>query len=262
MTWGRRTGLAIALALTAAALPGQAQTDNEMLTQGYIRFMSYHEAGHLLMNQIQGINAATAPTDAIERAADDFATVLLMPDADDDDGVREILGAASAWLRAGPRFSDSDPHAPPVERAEQIVCHIYGSDPQSFATLAEIVQPDWNCEDTYAAMWDEIESNYINKTGSTGVPIEISYQTPDAGLEHAAQFLQDTGILEDLAADVAESFKLIRPTKLMAMNCKAQGVTFHYDSFVGNTPAQNYDRIAVCYELIDMWLKVDFGSAQ
>lgn len=258
MMWGCGIGIALGL-VVATAPPAAAQSANELLTQGYIRFMAYHEAGHLLMNQIQGINAATASTDDIERTADDFATVLLMPDADDDDGMSEMLGAVSAWLKAGPRFSANDPHAPPEARAEQIVCHIYGSDPASFPMFEEIIEADWNCEQTYAEMWDEIEEHYINKSGVSGVAIDVSYQTPDAGLERAAQFLRDAGILEDLAADVSESFKLVRPTKLMAMNCKAQGVTFHYDSFSGAAPAQNFDRIAVCYELIDMWLKVDFG---
>lgn len=254
-----------AASIAAAAPPAAAQSSNETLVQGYIRFMAYHEAGHMLMNQIQGINAKTAATDAIESAADDFATLLLIPDPSDENGVNEMMGAALAWLKAGPRYSEDDPHAPPLARAEQIICHIYGSDPQSFAGLAEVVQPEWECEQKYADMLDGLVAEYANHTDRTGVQIDVSYAAPTQGMERAAQFLRDSTILEDLAYDVGQDFKLIRPTKLMAMNCKAMGGdsgTFHYDSFSGAKPEQNYDRIVVCYELIDMWLKVDFDADQ
>ena len=260
-----KLAIAFVLSATLVAPPSHAQATNETLVQGYIRFMAYHEAGHMLMNQIQGINAATESTDAIERAADDFATVLLVPDADDQDGVSEILGAAQAWLKAGPRYSANDPHAPPQKRAEQIICHVYGSDPQNFAIFAEIIEPDWKCEETFAAMLEGIVSEFVNHTDDTGVAMEISYAAPAPGMERAAAFLRETEILEDLAYDVGQEFKLVRPTKLMAMNCSALGGevgTFHYDSFSGAKPEQNYDRIAICYELIDMWLKVDFGVAE
>ena len=268
----RQLGMTLAAAMSfatmsmvAAAPPAYAQSSNETLVQGYIRFMAYHEAGHMLMNQIQGINAKSAPTDAIERSADDFATLLLIPDASDEDGVSEIMGAALAWLKAGPRYSDNDPHAPPLERAEQIICHIYGSDPESFAGLAEVVEPEWACKQKYADMLDGLVERYVNHTDSTGLQIDVSYAEPAPGMENAAQFLRDSSILEDLAYDVGQDFKLVRPTKLMAMNCKALGGdsgTFHYDSFSGAAAAQNFDRIAICYELIDMWLKVDFEEQQ
>lgn len=266
--WGMALATAMSFAvisMAATASPASAQASNEQLVQGYVRFMAYHEAGHMLMNQIQGINAKSAPTDAIESAADDFATLLLIPDASDEDGVNEIMGAALAWLKAGPRYSDDDPHAPPQARAEQIICHIYGSDPESFAELGEVVEPEWACEQKYADMLDGLVAEYVNHTGGAGVKMDISYAAPAQGMEKAEKFLRDSAILEDLAYDVAQDFKLVRPTKLMAMNCKALGGdsgTFHYDSFSGAKPEQNYDRIVVCYELIDMWLKVDFAAEQ
>lgn len=268
----RQRGMTLAIAMSfavtsmaATAAPASAQASNAQLVQGYIRFMAYHEAGHMLMNQVQGINAKSAPTDAIERAADDFATLLLIPDPSDEDGVNEIMGAALAWLKAGPRYSDNDPHAPPQERAEQIICHIFGSDPKGFAELGEVVDPEWACEQKYADMLDGLVEEYVNHTDEPGLKMDVSYAAPAQGMETAAQFLRESAILDDLANDVAEDFKLVRPTKLMAMNCKALGGdsgTFHYDSFSGAAAAQNFDRIAICYELIDMWLKVDFEEQQ
>lgn len=234
-----------------------AQSGNTTLVQGYVRFMAYHEAGHLLMSQIQGITPKTAPTEAIERTADDFATVLLMPDADDPMGVSEILGAAMAWLRAGPRYSASDPHAPPAERAEQIICHVYGSDPVNFAEFAEIIRPDWDCEGTFNDLIARLEDNYLNQTSETGFAIDVEYEEPAAEQERAAQFLADSEILEDLAFDIEQEFKLVRPTKLKGVNCKAHGAnsaTFYYDAFA------NFDQITLCYELIGLWLDIDFNA--
>ena len=69
----RRTLIATFAAVVSLGLlppTSVGQTARENLTLGFIRFMAYHEAGHLLMNQVHGINASTWPRDDIERYAD------------------------------------------------------------------------------------------------------------------------------------------------------------------------------------------------
>lgn len=72
--------LAAALIATTSLGPmppsSVGQTPRENLTLGFIRFMAYHEAGHLLMNQVHGINASTWSRENIERYADQIAAVL------------------------------------------------------------------------------------------------------------------------------------------------------------------------------------------
>ena len=98
--------LGLALLMSAQASFGETpQGPPSSLVQGFIRFMAYHEAGHLLMNQIQGINASTWPIEDIERYADEIAAILLVPDAGDPDGIDEIVGAANGWLKAGAGYT-------------------------------------------------------------------------------------------------------------------------------------------------------------
>ena len=160
------------------------QTPRENLTLGFIRFMAYHEAGHLLMNQVHGINASTWSRENIERYADQIAAVLLVPDPGDPDGVEEIIGAANAWLRAGDGHSENDPHAPPEERAYNIVCYVYGSDPVAFADFKQFVGEGSGCEEKFKAMDDVIEYGVVNDKVQSGVRADIHFQppTPGAGL--------------------------------------------------------------------------------
>jgi hypothetical protein len=250
--------LGIALLMSAQASFGETpQGPPNSLVQGFIRFMAYHEAGHLLMNQIQGINASTWPIEDIERYADEIAAILLVPDAGDPDGVDEIVGAANGWLKAGAGYTSKDPHAPPEERAFNIICYVYGSDPQGFRDFEQYVKPEWNCAEKFKATDDEVEEGFVNNTGDAGIPIQLSYSEPRPEMRDAKEFLQESGILEDLVKDIEGDFKLTRPTKLIAMNCKGAGDegTFHFDTFQNDDPAKNFDRIAICYELVDMWMK-------
>lgn len=269
MTIGRASRLAscLGLALALSAQTSRGETPQEApnsVVQGFIRFMAYHEAGHLLMNQIQGINASTWPIEDIERYADEIAAILLVPDAEDPDGVDEIVGAANGWLKAGADYTSKDPHAPPRERAFNIICYVYGSDPDGFRDFEQYVQPEWNCAEKFKATDDEVEEGFVNNTDGKGIPIQLSYVAPTAEMRDAKDFLQQSGILEDLVTDIEFDFKLTRSTKLVAMNCKGQGDegTFHFDTFQNDDPSKNFDRIAICYELIDMWMKakIDFGE--
>ncbi len=256
--WRLASQFGLALMLSGQTSIGETpQGAPNSVVQGFIRFMAYHEAGHLLMNQVHGINASTWPIADIERYADEIAAILLVPDAGDPDGVDEIVGAAVGWLKAGAGYTSKDPHAPPEERAFNIICYVYGSDPEGFRDFAQYVEPDWNCAEKFKATDDEVEEGFVNNTGEAGIPIELSYAAANPNMQDAKAFLEDSGILEDLIADIEGDFKLTRPTKLVAMNCKGQGDegTFHFDTFQNDDPSKNFDRIAICYELVDMWMK-------
>ena len=97
--------------------------ETEQFVAGFVRFVAYHEAGHLIMHQLAGMQ--TDPywsKGELEDFADQFAIVLLEPDADDEFGVAELLSAAVGWLQVDNGASINDPHAPPHDRAMDIVC--------------------------------------------------------------------------------------------------------------------------------------------
>jgi hypothetical protein len=141
---------------------------------------------------------------------------------------------------------------------------VYGSDPVAFADFKQFVGEGPGCEEKFKAMDDEIEYGFVNDTDQSGVRIELTYQPATPETEAARQFLQSSGILEDLVFDIENDFKLDRQTKVVAMSCKGKGDegTFHFDTFQNDDPSKNFDRIAICYELVDMWMKAKIPEAE
>ena len=62
----RTLTLALIVFLVSSAMAGRASSDQqdtlateetERFVQGFVRFMAYHEAGHLLMQQLEGLHS-------------------------------------------------------------------------------------------------------------------------------------------------------------------------------------------------------------
>jgi hypothetical protein len=195
---------AILAPLSLAAQPETRPRDEatETFVRGFVRFLAYHEAGHLLMGQIAGLrnNPDWSSADR-EDYADKFAMILLEPDAGDPDGIAEIISAAGGWLQVDNSLIRNDPHAPPQQRAQDIVCLMYGSNPVAFAEFAELVDPGTDCAALYQAMENEIDEVFRDYSGQYGRSIEIIYAAPTGGMEDARQFLRDSGVVEDLKND-------------------------------------------------------------
>ena len=251
---------AILAPLSLAAQPETRPRDEatETFVRGFVRFLAYHEAGHLLMGQIAGLsnNPDWSSADR-EDYADKFAMILLEPDADDPDGIAEIISAAGGWLQVDNSLIRNDPHAPPHQRAQDIVCLMYGSNPSAFAEFAGLVDPDTDCAALYQAMENEIDEVFRDYSGQYGRSIEIIYAAPTGGMEDARQFLRDSGVVEDLKDDIEAEFYLTNRTTIRAMSCegKAKSDTFYSDTVRSANPEDDHFIITLCYEMIDARLK-------
>ena len=128
---------------------------------------------------------------------------------------------------------------------------------ETAASMEELSSTVKQNAEKFKATDDEVEEGFVNNTDGKGIPIELTYAAPTAEMRDARDYLHASGILEDLVSDIEFDFKLTRPTKLVAMSCKGQGDegTFHFDTFQNDDPSKNFDRIAICYELVDMWMK-------
>lgn len=254
--------LAFAAFLSAmVSAPVQAQgrdAETETFVRGFVRFLAYHEAGHLLMGQVADLNSRPdwTATDR-EDYADRFAMVLLAPDADDPDGVDEIISAAGGWLQVDSSIVRNEPHAPAEVRALEIICLMYGSNASAFSEFAEYVPEGRDCSADYKQIEDDIEEVFRDYSGEVGRKIEVVYAAPTGGMEEARQFLQDSGIAEDLKSDIEFDFYLTHRTTIQAMSCtgKAKPDTFYSDRVRGTTPDQDHFVITLCYEMIDARLK-------
>lgn len=254
-----------ALILVASPLAGSAQQDTgrrdeatEIFVRGFVRFLAYHEAGHLLMGQIADLNADPDWSSADrEDYADKFATILLQPDADDPDGLDEIISAAAGWLQVDPKLLRDDPHAPPQDRAHDILCLVYGSDPDAFPDFKDALDSTQDCVAMYRGMKEEIDNFFRDFSGEMGRSIDIIYGPPTGGMDAARSFLIESGVAEDLKDDIEAEFYLTHRTTIQAMSCtgKAKPDTFYFDTVRAQNPENDHFVITLCYEMIDARLK-------
>ncbi len=233
----------------------------ESFVRGFVRFLAYHEAGHMLMGQIADMNKDPNWTNSDrEDYADRFALVLLAPDAEDPDGVEEIVSAAAGWLQVDSSIVRDEPHAPADVRAYEILCLLYGSDPVSFAGFAELAAeaaPGRDCAADYQAIDNDIDAVFRDWSGVYGIEIDIVYGPAGGGLEQARDFLARSGVMEDLKDDIEADYHLTHATTIQAVSCRgmANPDTFYTDRKRGATPDQDHFVISLCYEMIDDRLK-------
>lgn len=244
-----------------SATPSRAQTqdaETEAFVRGFVRFLAYHEAGHLLMGQIADLNSDPDWSNVDrEDYADRFAMILLAPDAEDPDGIDEIISAAAGWLQVDSSVLRDEPHAPAEQRAIEIICLLYGSNPQQFGEFAEALPAGRDCAAEYQIIDNDVEEVFRDHSGELGREIGIVLAAPTGGMENARRFLQDSGIVEDLKLDIEADFYLTHRTTIQAMSCagKAKPDTFYSDRVRGATPDEDHFVITLCYEMIDERLR-------
>lgn len=261
----RALWVSLAVLLSAGLLIAPAHSDTgrrdeatESFVRGFVRFLAYHEAGHLLMGQIANLN--THPDwSAADREdyADKFATILLQPDADDPDGIDEIISAVAGWLQVDTSILNNEPHAPPQDRAYDILCLVYGSDPGSFSLFEEVLDPSSDCTGLYQAMREEVDGIFKDYSGEMGHSVAIVYGPPSGGMDAARAFLIESNVAEDLKDDLEADFYLTHRTTIQAMSCtgKAKPDTFYFDTVRAQNPDDDHFVITLCYEMIDARLK-------
>jgi hypothetical protein len=256
-----------AFALTSA--PARAQ-DAETLTAddawvtGNLKFLAYHEVGHLILDQVYKVDQV-ANRLAAEQTADDVSTWLLSPDqVDPDEDDYELIFAIEGWLTAAEEREDegpwNNPHYPDdATRAARIACLLYGSDKSSsndFADLQAVIELAFQPE-TCLQEYDKLNAALENVFGDTDITrgrpvsrVRIQYDDPGAALEEAADFLRNSQVLEDLRADLVESIGLPIDVTLRGAPCGSSVSGFQY--------SPSLKQITACYEEVDWFL---FGDA-
>ncbi len=145
----------------------QAETEEEWTEVGSkavaaLVFIFYHELGHALIDVFD-----LPVTGREEDAVDQLATVMLLDTWEGEDSELAILSSAE-WFdleaaEAAEEADMADEHSLDAQRYYNLVCWIYGSDPEYFADLAD----DWGlpedravrCADELARMsqaWDTL----------------------------------------------------------------------------------------------------------
>jgi hypothetical protein len=233
-----------------------ASGEQDAYIQGNLLFLMYHEAGHLILDQLLGVDQLQDRF-ASEQAADDIATWLIAPDPDEPEQDEEIWAAMEGWLRSSnlQEAPSQSPHYPDdAERASRIACYLYGSNPDLYPELAEAFSVAINsvdCGEEYEALHADIEDWFgdqlIPPAEPDGGAIRVRYEAAAADLQAARAYLVETRLLEDAAEDISQFIRLPADVTLVARSCGAGAAEFRYSA--------TRREITACYEAVDWFMR-------
>lgn len=257
--------LTLALAAIAPAVaaepvrlaPPQAMfkgsTTLQQFVHGTLRFVLLHEMGHGLVDLY-----AIPVLGREEDAADRFATWWLSPDGQEDG--TDAIAAVEWWLASAKASGQTreqlewwDEHGIDEQRGYQIVCLLYGSDPQTMGPLAARMglpeERQQSCIPEAARNAASWSAHLSDKTARLvqrldGFLVPINYVKPEtAETAVAAQWVRDSHLLEQLQ-DLLNQFQFppgAVMVRLYAQNCPKPNAFWN--------PEQR--AIVLCYELVE-----------
>lgn len=272
-----RAALAALVSATALGLfgatPARAQPDDSVadfvdadvptvFVMGNIEFILLHELAHLVIRDLE-----VPIVGSEESAADYIATLVLIEAAsfapDLPPRARRYLaatanGLASSWelfARSGRSANYWDSHALTIQRHYQIVCLLYGSDPESFAELpARVGMPEGRsrlCRDEYARASRALQwllDNYglgEERGGSRPRPdIDVDFERPPSQVSaRIAEAIRRNRMVENTLDRLYENFDPPAPFRIVFHTCA--------QTQAGWVPDMR--ELYVCYELLDYY---------
>lgn len=258
------TALALVSALSASWNAAQAQANDSsgpsrtiQFVVGNVEYLLVHEIAHFVITEKD-----IPVIGPLEYAADYVATLALIReeplDVEQADRAQRFLLAtaaafAEAW-RTGSASGAEVPyygaHALSIQRYYQIVCLLYGSNPDGFGALAQSAElpPERarDCVEEYRIAnraMDWLLATYGRKPDDPeGAAIEIVYGEPRTMTSKSVQrAIMDIELFERVTERLRQRFTLDRPFTLVMRSCgRAQA---------GWLPQQR--ELVICYELLD-----------
>lgn len=228
---------------------------------GNLFFLTYHEVGHMILDQVLDVDQHGDRL-ASEETADDIATWLMLPDPDEPEQDEEIWAAVEGWARSADlqQGVGQSPHYPDdATRAARIACYLYGSNPDLYPDLAEAFSVSIrsvDCAEEVGALHADLEDWFGGRLIPPASPdgaIHVEYEAAGAVLDAAQRYLMESGVLEDAAEDISQFVQLPNDVTLVARSCGSGAAEFRY------SPSAR--RITACYEAVD-WLMRDAADEQ
>lgn len=253
------TGLALALGACSANPPSEDKTqddaafvppidiDPDAFIEGNLYFIAYHELGHAFVSEFQ-LPIAGREEDAVDR----LATWLMTPEGDAPP--EYLMGAIRGWFMTAADVPLSKiewwgEHGADSQRAYQIACLLYGTDPKAFNKVAEVVElPDnrrESCEydaGQNSQSWDKLLADHMRPEGGAAAPgdsIAITY-APTTKYTEDAEYLRKLGLLEDLAGTMATHYRFPDGVALEARECDEVNAFWNREERM----------LTLCYEMV------------
>ena len=193
---------------------------------GNTLFVLGHEMGHGVINEM---NMPVLGRE--EDAADSFAitTAIKMNTKFSErvleEQVKGLLFSTKRAKKEGDAPAFYDEHGLDPQRAYNIVCYMYGSNPEKYKQLAKDTKlPEerqesciWDYKNV-AWSWDEMLKPHLRKPDDPKVDIKINYQDSK---KYAVQeeVLRQMGLFEALASHLADRYVWPKPFVMEAREC-------------------------------------------
>lgn len=224
----------------------------QQFVQGTLRFVLLHETGHAFVD-LYDIPVLGREEDAADR----FATWWMSPNAQQDG--TDAIAAVEWWLASGRSNPASreqmawwDEHGIDEQRGYQIICLLYGADPQTMGPLAgRHGLPEARRESCIPEAAQNAASWKIHLSGNAaqlthqldGFLVPVNHSAPDqAGFNDALTLVKDWRLLEDLA-DLLRQFRFPDGKVMIRLHAQECGMPNAY----WNPQDQS---IVLCYELV------------
>ncbi len=243
-------------AVAQGAANGEDAEFDEFMGDAYVLgnalWAVYHEVGHMLISEL-GL-----PFDGDqERAADVLATLLMVPDPEEeiaqDQGLqnlfRETMIESVAWGWVDkPKIlvpGAPDTHPPDEDRAANIMCLLYGSAPDYYADLEQFLDSAGGCADHFEMVdqvWGQVlEPHYLDPNEASESTIKVVYGPASKELAEAADFIEYSGLLEMVAYELQGFVALPNVVVFRTWQC-GHGIDASWN------PVKR--ELTLCYELL------------
>lgn len=231
---------------TSEALP----EDLQVFVLGNTIFTLFHELGHALIDKLE-IPVLGREEDAV----DALAVLMMLPEEDDADAEAMVLAAADGHLLAYNQSEEDDEeafwdeHSFDLQRYAAIHCLVFGSDPEGWAELAQVVEmpqeQQERCPGIYdqtQASWDVLlDEHYRGEGDTSGGKVKLRFKKPGDDIDRRlVDLLRKSQALKAAVDLVSELFVLPGDFEVVFESCG--DVNAYYYAQTGN--------VSMCYELV------------
>lgn len=227
------------------ALPEDVQAEFLDFIAGNTVFVTYHEAGHMLVSELE------LPVLAQEEdAVDNLATVSMLA-ADTNDMDVYLTHAMTGWFLMSEENYDAlvfyGAHDLDQQRGYRMLCLMVGADEDAFLDLAkELDLPEDridSCAFDYeqaADSWEYVTDPFVREEDTAAGRIKVVHETSPASLAFLAAFLKDTKILETIAEELDTLYDLPEDVTFRSASCGEDNAFWDPDT----------RDVIICHELL------------
>jgi hypothetical protein len=195
-------------------LPARQRQAHVEFVFGNVLFVAAHELGHALVSEMK------LPILGREEDAADVFAILTALWIGDQLSHRVLEDAAKGWFlaarrdkREGRTLDYYERHGLNEQRAYQIVCLMFGSDPVKFKVLADETRlpPDrrrtcvWDYK-TVVSSWENVLAPHRRADDRPRMDIDVSYEEGNGVLAISERIFRATRFLETVAEHIAERY--------------------------------------------------------